>query len=53
VSGYSVYYNGVLVKYGVFKATQDATIEKIQAMRNWLISMIHAWQPDYVGIEGI
>ena len=53
VSGYSIYDNGVLVKYGTFETTQDTTIEKMQAVRNWLINMIHSWKPDYVGIEGI
>lgn len=53
ISGYSIYDNGVLVKYGIFETTQNTPIERIQSIRDWLISMIHSWQPDYVGIEGI
>ena len=53
VSGYSIYDDGKLVTFGTFSATQESPIEKIQAVRNWLINMIHAWKPDYVGIEGI
>lgn len=53
ISGYSVYDNGSLIKYGTFENTQNTPIEKIQAVRNWLVSMIHSWQPDYIGIEGI
>lgn len=53
ISGFSIYDNEKLVKYGTFETTQDTPVERLQAIRNWLISMVHSWQPDYVGIEGI
>lgn len=53
ISGYSIYDNEKLVKYGVFATNQEAPVERLQTIRNWLISMIKNWIPDYIGLEGI
>lgn len=53
VSGYSIYENGKLIKYGTFKAIGYTAIERDASVRNWLINTIKNWQIDYVGLEGI
>ena len=32
---------------------ENDDIERFAMMRAWLLSMIAAWRPDYIGIEGI
>lgn len=54
VSGYSVFDNKKLVKYGTFLAPENASeIERDYQIKMWVISLIHAWKPDYIGLEGI
>lgn len=53
VSGYSIYENGKLIKYGTYKADGYNAIDRDANLRNWLVSMIQAWQIDFVGIEGV
>lgn len=53
ISGYSIFDNGELIKYGVFETTLDDEIERDCAIRNWLINMIVNWQPDHIALEGI
>lgn len=53
VTGFSIFDNGKLIRYGVFRATGDNETERIALVKNWLINMISNWKPDHVGIEGI
>lgn len=53
VTGYSVFDNGVLIKYGAYKAPGGEEIERLAAVRDWVVSMIANLKPNYVGIEGI
>lgn len=52
-TGYSIFDDGKLVKYGTFNTTSDDEIARCAAVKNWLISMINNWKPDNIGIEGI
>jgi Holliday junction resolvasome RuvABC endonuclease subunit len=42
-----------LVKYGSFATLSDDDIERFAVIKEWLVSMINNWRPDYIGIEGI
>lgn len=53
ITGYSIFDNGELVKYGTFQTTSDDEVARCVAVRNWLVSMINNWKPDHIGIEGI
>lgn len=53
VSGWSVFDDDKLVKYGVFKSTSDDEMKRCSEVKSWLLSMIDNWKPDVVGIEGI
>lgn len=53
VSGYAIYDNDKLVKYGTFSTSGADEVERFAMIRAWLISMIRSWRPDYIGIEGI
>lgn len=53
VTGWSIYDEKNLVKYGLFETSLDDEIARDHAIKEWLINMINAWQIDIVGIEGI
>lgn len=53
VSGYSIFEDGKLLKYGTFETQLQSEIERDHAVKLWLYSMIQNWKPDYIGIEGI
>lgn len=54
VSGFSIYDNKKLVKYGIFRAPEGVDeIARDHVIKEWLISIIKAFDIDYVGIEGI
>lgn len=54
LTGWSVWDNGKLVKYGVFSThAGDEEIARCHEVKEWLVSMIKVWRPDKVGIEGI
>ena len=53
VTGYAIFDDTKLVKYGTFATSSNDDIERFAMMRAWLLSMITAWRPDYIGIEGI
>ena len=53
ITGYSVFDVGKLVKYGTFNTTSDDEVARCASVKNWFLSMIQNWRPDYVGIEGI
>lgn len=52
-TGYAIFDNGALVKYGVFHTELDDEIARDNMVKTWLRSMIGNWRPDYIGIEGI
>lgn len=53
VTGWSIYDGKQLVKFGTFVAPDREDIERFDTIKNWLVSMIYNWKPDYVAIEGI
>ena len=53
VTGYAIFDNGMLVKYGKFQTELDDEIARCSLIKSWLLSMINNWKPDYIGIEGI
>ena len=52
-SGWSVYDGKELVKFGIFNTTLNDEIARDNALKNWLISMINNWRPDYIAIEDL
>lgn len=53
VTGYAIYDNDKLIKYGTFSTSGTDEVERFAMVRSWLLSMIRSWKPDYIGIEGI
>ena len=53
VTGWSIYDGQQLIRYGTFSTNQKDEIARISTVKNWLISMIENWKPDFVAIEGI
>lgn len=53
VTGYSIFDDGKLVKYGTFQTTSDDEVARCVSVKNWFLSMLQNWRPNYVGIEGI
>ena len=53
VTGYSIFDDGKLVKFGTFVTSSDDEVARCVAVKNWFVSMLQNWKPDYVGIEGI
>lgn len=53
ITGYSVFDNTTLIHTGTFQTSQDDEIERIAAVKNWLLSMIMSWSPDIIALEGI
>lgn len=53
ISGFSIYDDKKLIRYGVFETNLDSEISRDDAIRKWLISMITNWRPDLVAIEDI
>ena len=52
-SGYAIYDGVGLVTYGTFTTSLSDETARDNAIKNWLISMINTWKPDYIGLEGI
>ena len=53
LTGWSIFDDQQLVKYGVFKVEGLEEIERFHRVKEWLVSMVHLWKPDLIGIEGI
>ena len=53
VTGYAIFDDTKLIKYGTFTTSSDYDIERFTMIRAWLLSMIVSWKPDYIGLEGI
>lgn len=52
-TGFAIFDNGQLVHYGKFHTDQPDEIARCARMKEWLVSMIANWKPDYIGFEGI
>lgn len=52
-TGYAIFDNGALVKYGRFHTDLDDEIARDSLIKSWFVSMLTNWKPDFVGIEGI
>lgn len=52
-TGWSIFDNSNLVKYGVFTTSAEDETERFHEVKVWLISMIENWKPDFIAIEGI
>lgn len=52
-SGYSLFSNKNLVDYGTFEAFGENDIERCAHVKEWMESLIHTYQIDFIGIEGI
>ena len=53
VTGYAIFDDTKLIKYGTFTTTAENDIERFAMVRAWLLSIISSWRPDYIGIEGV
>lgn len=53
VTGYAVFDNGQLIKYGTYEAPNGEEIDRLAAVRDWVTSMVTNLKPNYVGLEGI
>lgn len=52
-TGYSIFDGKELITYGTFITKGEDEMERLHEVNMWLISQIHNWQPDIIGIEGI
>lgn len=52
-TGYAIFDNGALIKYGRFHTDLDDEIARDSLIKSWFVSMLTNWKPDFVGIEGI
>ena len=53
ITGYSIFDDGKLIYADTFQAGAEDEIERDIEVKNWLIQLIHNWNPDIIGIEGI
>lgn len=52
-SGWALFSDGHLLKYGVYNTLEDSEIARDFQVKNWLINMVNNWKVDFVGLEGI
>lgn len=52
-SGWSVFDDGKLVKYGKWSSNGKHSVERISQTKYWVSSMIERWKPDLVVLEDI
>lgn len=53
ISGWAIFSNGNLIKYGIFETQLENEIQRDIQIKNWLISIIKNWNIDFVALEGI
>ena len=53
LTGWAIFDNEQLVKYGVFEAVDGNDDDRIDQIRIWLNSMIVNYSPDLIAFEGI
>lgn len=51
--GYAIFDGKQLIRFGVFSLSNDSEEARINKLKQWLLSMIAIWQPDYIALEGI
>lgn len=52
-TGWAVFDDKQLVQCGVASTKSKEEIDRLREVRDWFVSMINQWKPDYIGIEGI
>ena len=52
-TGWAIFDGENLIKYGIFTVNQSTEVERINAVKHWLINLITTWAPDSVIIEDI
>lgn len=52
-TGWSIFDGEELIRYGTFNTEIKDETARINAIKNWMLSMISNWDPDCVAIEGI
>ena len=52
-TGWSVFDGAQLIGYGKIEMTQSTPLERISALKQWLLSMLLKWKPDEVIVEDI
>lgn len=52
-TGWAIFDDGNLIKYGLFSTKQATEVERIHTIKDWLVNMIAIWKPDFVVIEDI
>ena len=53
ITVWSIFDGAELIKFGKFETSLNEEIERDNAIKIWLISMINNWKPDHIGLEGI
>lgn len=53
ISGWSLWDDDQLIKYGAFKTTPKDTVDRLVQMRHWLLNLIANYQPDVIVFEDI
>lgn len=53
LTGWSIYDNENLIAYGIYESVMTEQIERMNEVKEWLVSMIMNWRPDFIGLEGI
>lgn len=53
VSGWAIFDGEKLIQYGKIELTHASSIERINAMKLWVLNMVNMWNPDIVAIEDI
>lgn len=53
VSGWAIFSNEKLIKYGTFETQLENEIQRDIQIKNWLINIIKNWGIDFVALEGV
>jgi hypothetical protein len=53
ITGFSIFDDKELIKYGTYQTQLPDTIARSNAVKVWLVNMLHNWQPDLVALENI
>lgn len=52
-TGWAIYDDDTVIKYGLIKSKGNTTEERINFMKVWLANMVEIWKPDKVCLEDI
>ena len=53
VTGWAIFDGLKLIRYGTFTTNLTDETARIATIKNWLLSMMANWKPDYIALEGI